>query len=125
MNRILKRNALIAVMSCLLILFIFGGCTSEREYNDDIRIQLETQPAEIIIREWSYLLGSGAEVYYKDDDKEILLGDLLGGDDGFCPFKEGLYSVTVADGNVTIEWCRFPNNKELPWDKSSFELPSN
>lgn len=120
-----KTNSyLIIVVSCLVMLFIFGGCGSQREYYDDIHIELETQQGEIIIREWSYLLGSGSEVYYKDGDNEILLGKLLGGDDGFCPFKEGLYSVTVDDSKVTIEWCRFPNNKETSWEKSIFELPS-
>lgn len=125
MNNITKRNALIAVVGCLIVLFIFGGCDSEREYNDDIYIQLEPHQAEIIIKEWSYLLGSGAEVYYKNGDKEILLGNLLGGDDGFCPFKEGLYSVIVDDNKVAIEWCRFPNDKEIPWEKRSFDLPDN
>lgn len=125
MSNITKRNALIAVVSCLIIFIIFGGCASEREYYDDIHVQLETHQAEIIIKEWSYLLGSGAEVYYKQDDKEILLGNLLGGDDGFCPFKEGLYCVDVDGNNLTIEWCRFPNNKENAWEKKVFELPLN
>ena len=39
---------------------------------------------EIIIKEWSFLLGSGTEVYYQKGDAEpILLGKTLGGDDGF------------------------------------------
>ena len=84
-----KRNALITVVGCLIMLFIFSGCSFglERGYNDDIHVELESRQAEIIIREWHFLLGSGAEIYYKTDDEEILLGQLAGGDDGFCPFK--------------------------------------
>lgn len=113
-------------MICLIILFIFVGCDFKREYYDDIHIQLETHQAEIIIKEWSFLLGSGAEVYYKDDDKEILLGKLLGGDDGFCPFKEGLYQLTQDDGTVTIKWCFNPSDKDQTnWRSETFDLPLN
>lgn len=125
MSKIGKKKALIAVVCCLIISFIFGGCGLDREYYDDIHIRLETYGAEIIIREWSFLMGSGAEIYYKDGDEEILLGQTPGGDDGFCPFKEGLYSIEVNDNKLTIEWCRFPANKEKPWEKETFELPAN
>lgn len=124
MSCITKRNILIA-LSCLLLLVNLSGCDSQREYHEDIHIPLESGQAEIIIKEWSFLLGSGAEVYYKDDDKEILLGNLLGGDDGFCPFKEGLYAVAVDDNKLTIEWCRFPSSERESWEKETFELPSN
>lgn len=124
MSNITLKIALIASLSCLIILFAFGGCASKREYNDDIHIQLEECQAEIVIREWSYLLGSGAEVYYRDEDKDILLGNLLGGDDGFCPFKEGLYAVVFDDNKLTIEWCRFPNNERESWETKIFELPA-
>lgn len=133
MNNIAKRKTLITVViclsillivvSCLIILYIFDN-SFERQYHEDIHIQLETRQAEIIIKEWSFLLGSGAEVYYKDDDKEILLGRLSGADDGFCPFKEGLYTVEVDDSKLTIEWCKDPSN-QANWGKEIFELPSN
>ncbi len=113
------------ILCLLMVLFVFGGCSSAREYHDDIHVQLENRQAEAIIREWSYLLGSGAEVYYRDADEETLLGKLLGGDDGFCPFKEGLYSVSVEDNQLTIEWCRLPADKEKAWDKKAFVLPSS
>jgi hypothetical protein len=125
MSSITKRNALMVVVSCLAMLFFFVGCDSNREYYDDIHIQLETDEAEIVIKEWRFLLGSGAEVYYKSGEKEVLLGELLGGDDGFCPFKEGLYSVTVEDSKLIVEWCRFPTNQERPWEKKIFDFPSN
>ncbi len=125
MSNIAKRNALIIVVSCLITMLIFCSCGLERDYYDDIHIQLESQQGEIIIREWRFLLGSGAEIYHKTDDDEILLGQISGGDDGYCPFKEGLYSVSVDDNEVTIEWCIYPSNKEKPWEKEVFEIPSN
>lgn len=125
MRNLTKRKVFTVVLLCLILSIIFAGCAPEREYHEDIHIPLETRQAEIIIKEWSYLLGSGAEVYYRDDDKEILLGNLLGGDDGFCPFKEGLYAVAVDDNELTIQWCRFPNSERETWEEKIFELPSD
>ena len=124
MNHLTKRNALIVAISCLLILLTLSGCGFEREYNDDIIIQLEDRDGEIVIKEWSFLMGSGAEVYYRNGKNDMKLGSLLGGDDGFCPFKEGLYTVTVSGNEVTIEWDRLPADSTIPWEKKTFELPS-
>lgn len=124
MNNITKRRTLIVAICCLIMLFTFSGCNSKREYNDDIHIQLTEHSGEIVIREWSYLLGSGAEVYYKDEGKEVLLENLLGGDDGFCPFKEGLYAVSVEDNKLTVEWCRLPNSDRDSWEKKILDIPT-
>lgn len=113
----------IVVMVTMLSLFIFVGCDTGREYHDDIHIQLENHKAEIIIKEWQYLLGSGAEVYYKNDGKEILLGKISGGDDGFCPFKEGLYQLTQVDDAVTIKWAFRSSDDQKNWRSETFNLP--
>lgn len=123
MNNITRRSVLIAAVCCLIIAVTLSGCFFEREYLDDIHIPLETQEGEIIIREWQFLLGSGAEIYYKVYGKEVLLGQLPGGDDGFCPFKEGLYSVAVEDNKLTIEWDGYPSISR-PVDKETFEIPA-
>lgn len=123
MSNILKRYVLIFVVCCLALPFVFCGCGSGRDYCEDINVRLEERDAELIIREWTFLLGSGAEIYYKTDDDEILLGQLAGGDDGFCPFKEGLYSVSVDEGELTIEWSKFPNGEKISWEKETFTLP--
>jgi hypothetical protein len=119
------RKALMAVLSCLMILLILGGCGPEREYYDDIYITLQDPSEKIIIKEWSFLLGSGTEVYYQKGDAEpILLGKTLGGDDGFCPFKEGLYELTQDGSSVTIKWCFDSSNKNKDdWKSKTFELP--
>ncbi len=126
MNKIIKIKTLIAIVSCLMALFSFSGCDfgSGREYYDDICIPIETQEGKIVIKEWSFLMGSGAEVYYKNGRKEILLGRLIEADDGYCAFKNGKYSVTFDDNNVTIKWCQMLDSGEH-WETETFELPLN
>ena len=126
MNNIFIKKALIVVLGCLVVLLAFGGCDSEREYYDDIHIALQDSSERIIIKEWSYLLGSGAEVYYQKNDAEpVLLGKTTGGDDGFCPFKEGLYELSQDGNTVTVKWCFNPSNKDKSsWKHETFELPT-
>lgn len=119
-----------AIVLCLcLVLFVFclSGCglDSGREYLDDIHIPVESRQAEIIIREWKFLLGSGAEIYYKDSGGKVMLGQVQGGDDGFCPFKQGLYSVRVEDNSLIIEIGRKMGAPEIIWSTSTFALPAN
>lgn len=125
MNKITIRNASIAVTVCLIILLVFGGCGSEREYYDDIYISLQDSSEKIIIKEWRYLQGSGAEVYYqKNDTDPVILGKTTGGDDGFCPFKEGLYEFSQDGNSVIVRWCFDPSNKDKTnWRSETFELP--
>lgn len=122
MNNILIKKALIAVLGCLVVLLAFCSCGSEREYYDDIYITLQDASEKLIIKEWSFLQGSGIEVYYqKDDDDPILLGKTTGGDDGLCPFKEGLYEITQDGRSVTVKWCFNPAMSI--WRSETFELP--
>lgn len=125
MNNIFIKKALIAVLGCLVVLLVFGGCNSGREYYDDIHITLQDLSERIIIREWSFLLGSGAEVYFqKNGTDPVLLGKTTGGDDGFCPFKEGLYEVSQDGNSVTVKWCFDPSdNDKINWRSKTFELP--
>jgi hypothetical protein len=129
MNNIFMKKALIAVLGCLVVLLAFCGCDSEgdfeREYYDDIYFTLQDASEKLIIKEWSFLLGSGSEVYYqKGDDDPILLGKTTGGDDGFCPFKEGLYEITQDGRSVTVKWCFRPSDKDTSnWRSETFELP--
>ena len=126
MNNIFMKKTLIAVLGCLVVLLAFCGCDSEgdfeREYYDDIYITLQDESEKLIIKEWSFLLGSGSEVYYqKSDDDPILLGKTTGGNDGFCPFKEGLYEITQDGRSVTVKWCFNPSMSILR--SETFELP--
>lgn len=125
MNNIFIKKALIAVLGCLVIFLAFCGCESEREYYNDIYITLQDASEKLIIKEWSFLQGSGFEVYYqRSNDDPILLGKSIGGDDGFCPFKEGLYEITQDNRSVTVKWCFDPSDKDMSnWRSETFELP--
>lgn len=115
--------AIIAIGCYIAVCLSAANNITSRIYKDDIIIQMEDRQAEIIIREWTYLLASGAEVYYKKDGKEVKIGQLLGGDDGFCPFEAGLYSVDIDENKLIIEWCRFSNGE---YDsKKVLDIPGN
>lgn len=101
-------------------LLLFAGCsTSGREYQEDLILELGAEE-KLIIKEWSFLLGSGADVYYqRGSQKPVLLGKTGGADDGACPFSLGQYEIT-RDGNaVTVKW-RFDADV---WRSETFLLP--
>lgn len=116
-------------VSLFLVVVLFlclAGCnSSQREYYDEVVIDLQNSSEKIIIKEWSYLQGSGAEVYYQKGDAEpILIGKTTGSDDGFCPFKEGLYDITQDGNSLTVKWCFNPSDKDKStWKSKTFELP--
>ena len=117
----------ISVVLALLFLLGLTGCNpTEREYHEDITVTLQDSSEKIIVKEWCYLMGSGAEVYYQKGGAEpILLGKTTGGDDGFCPFQEGLYEITENGRSVTVKWCFNPSDGDKTnWRSESFDLPS-
>lgn len=115
------------ILALVFILGLAGCSTTEREYYEDIIVPLQDASDQLIIKEWSYLLGSGAEVYYqKENSQPVLLGKTTGADDGFCPFKEGLYEITQAGNSITVKWRFHPADKDKTnWRSKTFHLPSN
>jgi hypothetical protein len=113
----MKKQSIIQVFWVLLVslllvslLLMFTSCGNplgEREYLEDIYIDIPDTDCRLLIKEWNYLLGSGEEVYFvSPSEKEPrLLGKLTGGDDGYCPFNDGKYKVEFSDGSVRIFWC--------------------
>ena len=115
------------ILPLLLIAVMFSGCNcDEREYLADIVLPLEKSPGEIVIKEWRWLLGSGAEVYYRLNGKQTLLGTTTGGDDGYCPFADGKYIVTLDGEELLIRW-RFEGDglEEDIWKEERFTLPKS
>ena len=111
----MKRVLLFALLA-VLVLSIFTGCTdSSREYKDDICIILEDQDAVIIIREWTFLLGSGIEIYYEKDDKTTLLGQTLSGDDSYCPFEDGRWSYSISGNTLVLQWAFHAGDDRGQW----------
>ena len=109
------------VLILLVVLILFSGCsTSAREYQENLIVELGADE-KLIIKEWSFLLGSGAEIYYqRGEQKPIFLGQTGGADDGACPFSVGAYEITQDGNSVTIKW-RF--NADI-WHSETFQLPT-
>ena len=116
----MKKTIAFASVFVLAILVLFSGCSFDREYKDDIVIELTDREGVLIIREWSFLMGSGAEVYYDYGWRSIRLGQTSGADDGYCPFEAGQYRVVQKDDAVELSW-RF--NDAGVWRSASFDLP--
>ncbi len=121
----MKTKKLILIVIGVLLCAIFSmfcGCgMSGRDYNDDIIVELADREGTLIIREWSVLLGSGAEVYYDYGWRApILLGQTSGADDGYCPFEAGEYRITPAEDTVTLAWRATDAGV---WRSATFDLP--
>lgn len=122
----MKTKKLILIVIGVLVCVIFGafcGCAaSGREYNDDITVLLPDRDGVLVIREWSVLLGSGAEVYYDYGWRApILLGQTSGADDGYCPFEAGEYRITQEEDAVTLAWRATDAGV---WRSATFDLPN-
>lgn len=122
MKKTINKTAgvLLIIIACVLLVGCYDA-TLEREYREDLVIRLEDRDAEIVIREWSFLLGSGAEVYYRENGKETKLGTTGGADDGYCPFAAGKYEFTQDGNTITLKW--FFNTPDI-WHDETFELPA-
>ena len=116
---------IIAMLLFLALMASITGCTTlDRDYLDDIVIELDEQDAEIIIREWQFLLGSGAEIYYRKNGKMEMLGQTSGGDDGYCPFADGRYAVTLDGSTLLVRWYFNTVNGEEIWREQTITLPT-
>lgn len=102
-------TALITVIVCVLITvpaFALHSFANFRDYLPPLVVDVPDSDVKLLIKEWSLLLGSGGEVYQIDGNKEIYLGTVGGGDDGYCPFNDGKYEiVNNNDGTVTLRWA--------------------
>ena len=121
MNKGVKIMCIVCVLFFLLTSFC--GCDFLKEYHEDIVYELPEERGTLIIKEWSFLLGDGAEIYYKRDFRAMVhLGNTIGSDDGQCPFTCGRYEITMVDENtIHISWDRGTG----AWLTDVFEIPEN
>ena len=122
MNQISKIMVCVVAISILLSL---GACTDNgRDYHEDICVQLNDRHAEIVIREWTFLVGSGAEIYYRQNGKITFLGQVSERDGTYCPFQDGKYSVIASGDTLLIKWAFQHSDSKNKWREASFTLPS-
>ncbi len=107
----------------ILCLLLIGCQTMDREYLPDLTIDMETRDAQLVIREWSFLLGSGAEVYYRENGKYLHLGNCTGADDGYTPFAGGLYEIIEYSNAIHIRWFFTSGQDGQIWHEKTFSLP--
>lgn len=123
MNKVSRIIVYILVIAGIILLV---GCGElEKDYRQDICVQLNGRNAEIVIKEWSFLQGSGAEIYCRQNGKMTLLGKTTGGDDGYCPFEHGKYSISVDEETLHIRWAFRSSDLEKDWREATFALPTN
>ena len=119
----MKKIVIYLCLSAVILACLCGCGTSGREYKDDIEYKLIENDGVLIIKEWTFMLGSGAEIYYKNGGKTTLLGNTTGADNGFCPFAEGMYEITESGNTVCVSWCFKPSdNDKSHWRTKTFEL---
>ncbi|MBO5402259.1 MAG: hypothetical protein J6A85_03695 [Clostridia bacterium] len=102
---------------CLLIAF-----SNSRDYRPDIVIENPNGEGTLIIEEWLWGFGAGAEIYYKEDgflkQKKKIGG--TSADETCTPFSDGRYTVTWGEDTVTLE---YDNGLAKEWVSKTFELP--
>jgi len=116
---ILLTVVLAVIVGCGVLWCFLNAAAPDREYLSDVAVPLADGSGEIVIREWRFLLGSGAEIYYIQNGKLTLLGTTTGGDDGYCPFADGKYTLAVQADTLLIRWY-FGNDI---WEEAHFSLP--
>jgi len=116
----------------LYVYFSLAFSIFSRDYYDDLIIQSPDGKGFLIIKEWSFLLGSGAEVYYVKGEKDwwfnkTELGETGVGDDGYCPFQDGKYIIDWQEDYVEIKYytavpAQSPKDPDT-WRVDRFDLP--
>lgn len=104
------------ILICALPTFVFFT----REYKKPLRVEIHDIDKTVVVEEWQWLLGSGADIYIKDGWRKMYLGDAGGGDDGYCPFEDGKYEISYQeeDNTITVRWFN-----SFDWEERVFELP--
>ena len=104
---------------CLLHSFFFY-------YLDDIEIVTPAGNYSLVVKEWGFLRGGGAEIYYKQDDNLVLLGE-LNTDDVVHPFHTNLYAIQWDEERITIRYYSGTlvenAEDESTWRFKTFEVP--
>ena len=117
---VLAIPGLVAIAGCLLVFLTLNSWSSEKDYQEDLIIAVPDSEVQIVIKEWSWLQGSGAQVYQLRNGSEVYLGDAGGADDGYCPFANGEYEiVNNQDGTFTLKWN---DRTESPWREKTFHF---
>ena len=119
---------IIAVLAVLFsAFFVWLRSIEWKDYQDDLEIQSPNGEYTLIIKEWSFLLAGGAEIYCsKNGGKAQMLGG-VSSDDAAQPFYNGYDTVEWEENTVLIRYCSGTPaehiNKPDTWRSVRYELP--
>ena len=119
---------IIATVILLFIIVLIGlkSFENNRVYKDDITVQIPNSEKLLVIKEWTFMLGSGADIYIVDNGNEYMLGSTGGGDDGYCPFENGEYDIiNNGNGTVTVKYFFGQSSEETGepiWKENTFDI---
>lgn len=104
------------ILMCTLPILAFFA----KDYKNPLCVEISDIDKTVVVEEWQWLLGSGADIYIKDGWRKMYLGDAGGGDDGYCPFEDGKYEISYQekDNTITVRWFN-----SFDWEERVFELP--
>lgn len=119
------RKRVIALLLVATLVLLPGCSHDEKEFLADVTVPLENSSAEIVIKEWRWLLGSGAEIYYQKNDTLTLLGETTGGDNGYCPFAAGKFTLNEEGNELVVRWSFRGTDPEDAWRENRFAIPSD
>ena len=92
-------------------------------YQDDICIDLPDSETKIVIKEWSRLRHTGADVYFVQNENEQFLGTIYREGDWF-PFANNQYEIAKIESECfTIRWAKSQNDSKVEWLEKTFEVP--
>lgn len=105
----------IILVACLILgvgIYIFiGSKILSRDYEPDLVIASPDGQYELVIREWSYTVGGGAEIYLRKPGQDKWYNSWRKAEIGstsaqtLC-FTQGYYSVEWNEDNVTVYYYR-------------------
>ena len=96
----------------------------KKTYQDDICIDLPDSETKIVIKEWSRLRHTGADVYFVQNENEQFLGTIYREGDWF-PFADKQYEIVKIESECfTIRWAKSPNDSKVDWLEKNFEIPN-
>ena len=105
----------IILVACLILgvgIYIFiGRLILKRDYEPDLVVPSPDGKYELVIREWTYTVGGGAEIYLRKPGQDKWsnswrkTGIGSTNSETLC-FAQGHYSVEWDNDNVTIYYCK-------------------
>ncbi len=125
-SKIVFFTVVLIIVALLLVIFLFKDrLFLSRDYRDELYIDIPNTEYQLLVKEWSFLTGSGQEVYFVEGSwwkRPKLLGQFVGEGNGYYPFESGDYTIDYENGVLYLSWKRNSNEEGYSQTKS-FKLP--